>query len=41
MGGELRLAESEAGARFVLELPIELPTGSHPEQTAQPEPFMS
>jgi signal transduction histidine kinase len=33
MGGELRLDEDAPppGARFVLELPIELPSGSHPE----------
>jgi signal transduction histidine kinase len=41
MGGELRLAESTAGARFVLELPIELPAGSHPEQSAEATPYMS
>jgi signal transduction histidine kinase len=36
MGGELRLDEDAPGpgARFVLELPIELPSGSHPD----PEP---
>jgi signal transduction histidine kinase len=33
MGGELRLDEDAPGpgARFLLELPIELPSGSHPE----------
>jgi signal transduction histidine kinase len=33
MGGELRLDEDAPGpgARFVLELPIELPSGSHPD----------
>jgi signal transduction histidine kinase len=38
MGGELRLDEDAPppGARFVLELPIELPSGSHPD--AEPEP---
>jgi signal transduction histidine kinase len=38
MGGELRLDEDAPGpgARFVLELPIELPSGSHPE--VEPEP---
>jgi signal transduction histidine kinase len=41
MGGELRLAEAEHGARFVLELPIELPSGSHPEPEAAPAPYMS
>ena len=41
MGGELRLAETQSGARFALELPIELPTGSHPEPEAAPTPYMS
>jgi signal transduction histidine kinase len=41
MGGELRIAASEGGARFVLELPIELPAGSHPEPDATPTPYMS
>jgi len=42
MGGELRLADTASGATFVLELPIELPTGSHPEQEhAAPTPYMS
>jgi signal transduction histidine kinase len=41
MGGELRLADAENGARFVLELPIELPAGSHPEPTPTPAPYMS
>jgi signal transduction histidine kinase len=41
MGGELRLADSESGASFVLELPIQLPAGSHPEQEAEPTPYMS
>jgi signal transduction histidine kinase len=38
MGGELRLDEDAPppGARFVLELPIELPSGSHPD--AEPAP---
>jgi signal transduction histidine kinase len=38
MGGELRLEEDapKPGARFVLELPIELPSGSHPD--AEPAP---
>jgi signal transduction histidine kinase len=38
MGGELRLDEDAPGrgARFALELPIELPSGSHPE--AEPAP---
>ncbi|HKE80436.1 MAG TPA: HAMP domain-containing sensor histidine kinase [Solirubrobacteraceae bacterium] len=37
MGGELRLDDApRSGARFVLQLPIELPSGSHPEaETAQ------
>ena len=37
MGGELRLDDAtQTGARFVLQLPIELPSGSHPEaETAQ------
>ena len=41
MGGELRLAESDGGASFVLELPIQLPAGSHPEPEAEPTPYMS
>jgi signal transduction histidine kinase len=41
MGGELRLAEAQSGARFVLELPIELPSGSHPEPDAAPTPYVS
>jgi hypothetical protein len=41
MGGELSLADSERGARFVLELPIELPSGSHSERDAAPTPYMS
>jgi signal transduction histidine kinase len=41
MGGELRIVDTEAGARFVLELPIELPAGSHPEPDAAPTPYMS
>jgi signal transduction histidine kinase len=42
MGGELRLADSESGASFVLELPIQLPAGSHPErEAAEPTPYMS
>jgi signal transduction histidine kinase len=41
MGGELRLAEAAGGASFVLELPIELPAGSHPEPQAAPTPYMS
>jgi signal transduction histidine kinase len=41
MGGELRLAETANGASFVLQLPIELPAGSHPEPTAVPTPYMS
>ena len=41
MGGELRLADSESGASFVLELPIQLPAGSHPEQEVEPTPYMS
>ena len=32
---------TEGGARFVLELPIELPAGSHPEPDATPTPYMS
>jgi signal transduction histidine kinase len=37
MGGELRLDDAPGrGARFVLELPIELPSGSHPEAEAAP-----
>jgi signal transduction histidine kinase len=38
MGGELRLDEDAPGpgARFVLELPIELPSGSHPEAETAP-----
>jgi signal transduction histidine kinase len=41
MGGELRLTATEDGARFVLELPIELPAGSHPEPDTVPTPYMS
>jgi signal transduction histidine kinase len=41
MGGELRLADGASGARFVLELPIELPAGSHPEPDSVPTPYMS
>jgi signal transduction histidine kinase len=41
MGGELRLADSEVGASFVLELGIELPAGSHPEPAAAPTSYMS
>jgi signal transduction histidine kinase len=41
MGGELCLAETPGGARFVLELPIELPSGSHPDPQAAPTPYMS
>jgi signal transduction histidine kinase len=41
MGGELRLTDAPRGARFVLELPIELPAGSHPEADAEPTPYMS
>jgi signal transduction histidine kinase len=41
MGGELRLADSESGASFVLDLPIQLPAGSHPEPAAEPTPYMS
>jgi signal transduction histidine kinase len=41
MGGELSLAGSECGARVVLELPIELPSGSHSERGAAPTPYMS
>ena len=43
MGGELRIADSEAGASFVLDLPIQLPAGSHPEPDAEAEatPYMS
>jgi signal transduction histidine kinase len=43
MGGELRLADTESGASFVLDLPIQLPAGSHPEPEAQaePTPYMS
>ena len=41
MGGELRLADTASGASFVLELPIELPAGSHPEPEAAPTPYMS
>ena len=41
MGGELRLADSESGASFVLDLPIQLPAGSHPEPEAEPTPYMS
>jgi signal transduction histidine kinase len=41
MGGELRLADSERGASFVLDLPIQLPAGSHPDAEAEPTPYMS
>jgi signal transduction histidine kinase len=43
MGGELRIAQSDGGASFVLDLPIQLPAGSHPEPEAQaePTPYMS
>ena len=41
MRGELRIAESEGGASFVLDLPIQLPAGSHPEPEAEPTPYMS
>jgi signal transduction histidine kinase len=41
MGGELRIAESERGATFVLDLRIQLPAGSHPEREAQATPYMS
>jgi signal transduction histidine kinase len=41
MGGELRLAATPSGATFVLELPIELPSGSHPEPAAAPPSYMS
>jgi signal transduction histidine kinase len=43
MGGELRIAESHSGASFVLDLPIQLPAGSHPEPEphAEPTPYMS
>jgi signal transduction histidine kinase len=41
MGGELRLTDAPSGASFVLELPIELPAGSHPEPQAAPTPYMS
>jgi hypothetical protein len=41
MGGELRIAESDSGASFVLDLPIQLPAGSHPETEAEPTPYMS
>jgi signal transduction histidine kinase len=41
MGGELRLAATASGATFALELPIQLPAGSHPEQTAEATPYMS
>jgi signal transduction histidine kinase len=41
MGGELRIAESDGGASFVLDLPIQLPAGSHPEPEAEPTPYMS
>jgi signal transduction histidine kinase len=41
MGGELRLADTASGASFVLELPIELPAGSHHEPEAAPTPYMS
>jgi signal transduction histidine kinase len=41
MGGELRIAESDDGASFVLDLPIQLPAGSHPEPEAEPTTYMS
>ena len=41
MGGELRIAESDDGASFVLELLIQLPAGSHPEPEAEPTTYMS
>jgi signal transduction histidine kinase len=43
MGGELRIAQSDGGASFVLDLPIQLPAGSHPEPEphAEPTPYMS
>jgi signal transduction histidine kinase len=41
MGGELRIADSDVGASFVLDLPIQLPAGSHPEPEAEPTPYMS
>jgi signal transduction histidine kinase len=41
MDGELRLVASASGATFVLELPIKLPAGSHPERTAEATPYMS
>ena len=41
MGGELRIAESDDGASFVLDLPIQLPSGSHPEPEAEPTTYMS
>ncbi|HEX5899538.1 MAG TPA: HAMP domain-containing sensor histidine kinase [Solirubrobacteraceae bacterium] len=41
MGGQLRLVDTQSGARFVLELPIELPAGSHPEPDSVPTPYMS
>jgi signal transduction histidine kinase len=41
MGGGLRLADTASGASFVLELPIELPAGSHPEPKAASAPYMS
>ena len=41
MSGELRIAESDGGATFVLDLPIQLPSGSHPEPEAEPTPYMS
>ncbi len=41
MGGELWLADTGSGARFVLELPIELPAGSHPEPDTVPTPYMT
>jgi len=43
MGGELRIADSEGGASFVLDLRIQLPAGSHPEPEAhaEPTPYMS
>jgi signal transduction histidine kinase len=41
MGGELRLTDEASGASFVLELPIELPAGSHPEHEPAPSSYMS
>jgi signal transduction histidine kinase len=41
MGGELRIADSDVGASFVLDLPIQLPAGSHPEPESEPTPYMS